>query len=268
MAQEITTDIWDRLYHGESFDDIFDLYLETCKLSILSGLEIDKAKKEFVIDTAKEIAKIRAVRKQNQSDEKNIKPKFFAHIAKQKGYYNPKRKIYVSHNTSMDYLQQCINSFRSQKKGMPKKIEFLEFSDIICKENFCYKNVNNTQISDILKSVDTLNSKISAIYSDILTSKSEKHIASAVVRQDFVEKLGTEKFNNDTMVALLQTIEKEENQKYRRLLFYTLFGYPNTSFYSVIKQSRSVLDIIMKDNFADDISIFGETFAKKHTIIA
>lgn len=268
LAQEITTDIWDKLYHGSTFNDVSDLYLETCKLSILSGLEIDKAKKEFVIDAAKEISKIRALRKTHQIDDKNVKPKFFAHIAKQKGYYNPQRKVYVNHHTAMDYLQQCVNSFRIKKNGMPKKIDFLEFSDIIFQENFRYKNVNDTQISNVLKSVDNLNLQISAIYNDQSTSKSEKHIVVASLRQEFIESLGTQKFNNDTMVALLQTIEKKENQKYRRLLFYTLFGYPNTSFYSIIKQSRSVLDVIMKDPSADDIAIFGETFAKKHTKIA
>lgn len=268
LAQEITTDIWDRLYRGASFEDVFNLYLETCKLSILSGIEIDKAKKEFVIDSTKEISKIRTERKKNQIDDKIVKPKFFAHIAKQKGYYNPQRKKYISHYTSMDYLQQCVNSFRNCKKGMPQKIEFVEFSDIIDKENFRYKNVNDAQISEVLKSVDRLRSQVSAIYDDKLTTKAEKHTLSASLRQDFITTLGMKKFNDDTMIALLQTIEKKENQKYRRLLFYTLFGYPNTSFYNVIKQSRSVLDVVMKDNFSQDIFIFGETFAKKHTEIA
>lgn len=242
LAQEITTEIWDKIYYGASFEDIFGLYLDTCKLSILSGIEIDKAKKEFVVNSARELSKIKQARKKNQIDNKSIKPKFFAHIAKQKGFYNPQRKAYINHHTSMDYLQQCVNSYRLTRSGKAGKNEFISFSESVNYENFNYDNVYDRQVSDLLKEVHTLDNYIKSIYGNNSLSKTDKFKISSSARQQFVESLGKAKFNHDTMLAILKAIEKPENKKYHTLLFYSLFGYPNTSFYDAIKLSQTKID--------------------------
>ena len=259
LAQEITTDIWNKLYEGASFDEIFGLYLETCKLSILSGIEIDKAKKEFVIDSAREISKIRLARKENQIDNKSVKPKFFAHIAKQKGYYNPQRKAYINHHTSMDYLQQCVNAFRLSRNGKTGKNEFISFSETINYEGFNYDNVYDKQVSSLLDSVYSLDGYISNVYKSNTLSKSEKFKITSAARQEFVETLGTMEFNRDTMLAILKTIEKPENKKYHSLLFYSLFGYPNTSFYRAVKQSQSKIEELSLSPCGEFL-LFGTTF--------
>lgn len=252
LAQELNTEIWDKIYHGASLDDVMPLYLDTCKLSILSGIEIDKAKKEFIINSSKELEKIRVARRDNKVDGKSIKPKFFAHVAKQKGYYNPEKKAYIKHHTSMDYLQQCVNSYRLKRDGNNYKNKFISFSDVIDKKNFHYERVKDKQIVSVLNRVDSLRKSISLIYSNKNLSSVARNTLACDVRQNFIEELGNENFNNDTMIALLQTIEKPENRKYKRLLFYTLFGYPNTSFYDVIINSKDVANY----NSCSGITIF------------
>ena len=261
LAQELNTQIWDRLYKGEDYKNIEYLYFDTCKLSILSGIEIDKAKKEFIINSAKELSKIRS-NNSFKKGSKSIKPNFFAHISKQKGYYNPEKKAYIRHNTSMDYLQQCVNVFRYDKTGRPQKNAFILFSDIIKKDNFDYTHVKDREIVKALDEIHTLNQSLSAIYSDCNLSKTEQHNLAVVTRQDFVEYIGTINFNPDTMIALLQNIEKDENKKIRRLLFYTLFGYPNTSFYDVIIQSKGEISIIKPCEGLSDIHIYDQFFTK------
>lgn len=250
LAQELNTRIWDKLYCGASLDDVMGLYLDTCKLSILSGIEIDKAKKEFTIDCGKELRSIRQKHK-ILLEQKYVKPKFFAHISKQKGYYSPDKKAYIKHHTAMDYLQQCVNSYnhRSYREGNKS---YISFSSILNKSYFHYDRVKDKQIVDVLNRVDSLNRAISKIYMNPNKSSLEKNNEVKIMRQSFVEQIGKEKFDYSTMIALLIAIEKPENRKYKRLLFYTLFGYPNTSFYNVILHSKTTLA-----NDTSGISLFG-----------
>lgn len=262
LSQELNTMIWELLYRGYSIDDniIQNIYFDICKLSIMSGLEIDKAKKEFIIDSAKELKKIRK-KYDNIQDGKRVKPNFFAHIAKQKGYYTPDTRIYPKFNTSMDYLQSIINSFRLSKNGKPKVLKFIDFSEIIKQDTFNYDNVNDRMISAILNKIDNMNQQLSAIYTNEFLSNQEKYFITQDIRQETIEYINNINFNQDTMIALLKTIEKDENKKIKRLIFYMLFGYPNSSFYDVVTKSREKMQILIQDN-SGNVDIFNEKFKK------
>ena len=54
--------------------DISDIYIDACKLAVLSGIEIDKAKRSFNIDGINELVKIRTKYKDYH------KPMFFKDI--------------------------------------------------------------------------------------------------------------------------------------------------------------------------------------------
>lgn len=259
LSQELNSDIWDQMAKGATYQDIEKEYLDVCKLSIMSGIEIDKAKKEFVIDNGTELMDIRA-RWQKVVDGKTIKPNFFAHIARKKGYYNPQKKNYKKHKTSMDYLQQCVNSYRMSSRKIGTQSDLIPFSSVINKQGFNYENVRDKDIYNVLSLIEETNKTISAIYTDVSLEKQEQHIEAKRIRQDFIEDIGELILNRDTMIALLQTIEKPENSRYWRFLFYTFFGYPNTSFYKVIKSSIGEIDEIEQ---SDDGEIV--IYAQKHT---
>ena len=88
--------------------------------------EIDKAKKEFDVNAELEIKKIKAKHIEKTDDGKMVKPEFLGYIAKTKGYYNPEKKCYRYHDTTMDYLVKIISSSRSRKSGAKS---FIPFSD-------------------------------------------------------------------------------------------------------------------------------------------
>lgn len=260
VSQELNTMVWDMLSGGCSLQDVHDIYLDICKLSIMSNIEIDKAKKEFVIDNGKELDKIRSAH-ERVIDGKKVKPNFFGHLARRKGYYDSSKKIYKKHKTSMDYLQTCVNSFRMSREGRIAKKQFIPFSDVIDQEGFDYSRVYDREIANVLEGVERLRAQSAAIYDDPLMSPSSKHQLANTIRQEYIESLGEKVFNRDTMIALLKLIEKDENKKYKRLIFYTLFGYPNTSFYNVIIQSHEKIPEIIEDSLGT-IEIFGKKFAK------
>lgn len=108
LSQIANSILWNRVNKGASFDDVKDLYFEISKLDVMSNIEIDKAKREYPIDSGAEIDKIRNSIITQDSNGRRIMPKFFSVIEKSKGYYDSERKQYKKHETAMDYLQAII----------------------------------------------------------------------------------------------------------------------------------------------------------------
>ena len=161
----------------------------------------------------------------------------------------------------MDYLQECVNKYSLCRVDKVGKNRFLSFSEIVNKSGFYYANVYDKTVYEILTEVDKRNEYMSYVFNDSNLTSEEKHNEISDVRQEFIESIGQWDINRNTMIALLQTIEKEENKKYYRLLFYCLFGYPNTDFYKVIKDSSDKLENLQM--FDDgNISLFGYNFRK------
>lgn len=107
LSQILNSIYWDSINHGATFDDMKDLYYEISKLDVMSNIEIDKAKREYPIDSATEIKRIRQ-KFLESDDNKKVIPYFFSVIERDKGYYDTKRKKYLKHETAMDYMQQAI----------------------------------------------------------------------------------------------------------------------------------------------------------------
>ena len=258
-SQIIGTMIWNAMSNESTYDDIKDMYLDVCMLSIISNVAIDLAKKEFVVDIGKELRSIKAKYKLKGIDDKSVQPYFFSHIAKQKGYYNPDRKEYRKFKTSMDYLQECVNSYNASRKGKVDKNNFLPFSDVVNRRRFRYEYVNDKTVYEVLTGAEELHNNIIRIMSDATLSSEEQRARVRERKQEYTEKIGEWDFNTHTMIALLQAIEKEENKQYQRLLFYSLFGYPNTSFYRVIKESVEKLPEIQECD-TGNLTIYGKHF--------
>ena len=105
LSQLLNSIYWHRMSENAPAKELADIYMDICTLSVMSGIEIDKAKKVFEIDSEEELAKIR-----NKYKGKTF-PEFFTYIDKLK---STKRKIkrsgYTKYNCSMDRLYgQIVN---------------------------------------------------------------------------------------------------------------------------------------------------------------
>lgn len=259
LSQVLNSIIWDRLADGAKLQDIDDIYLDVCKLSILSGIAIDRAKREFVINDAREIKKIRNKYHIETDDGKQINPNFFKHISMLKGYYNPEKKAYLKHDTAMDYLISSVNSFRAARRGKVKQNEFIEFSEMINKDLLDYGQINYKQIKQITALVDKMTADIATIYSDTKNIDSVKHNDADAVRQECVEKIGKMAINPSTMITMLRTLEKPEHAHHKKIIMYILFSYPNTSFFDVLIKSKQPISHI-EECSDGNISIYGVKF--------
>ncbi len=60
LSQKLNSLIWDKIHKGESEEKIKEIYGDVCKLAVLSGLEIDKAKRAYdIVNAGKELIALR-----------------------------------------------------------------------------------------------------------------------------------------------------------------------------------------------------------------
>lgn len=262
LSQELNTKLWDKLNNGSSFEDVAELYYDIAKLDVMSCIEIDKAKKEFIVDNIAEMKKIRKKYNTTDDDGRMIKPNFFGYLARNKGYYNSKKKNYKKHDTSMDYLQKLLNQFQLNRKNKKDK-SFIKFHEIFDKSKYSSKYIKYQQVKRIVTLIRDLNEKRKVIYSDDTYDSKTKYTMLAEKKQELIEYIGNIKLSNSTMYYLLTLIEKPEYSDISKLIFNTLFGYPNTDFYKLIEENIEKLPVLIEDS-KGEITIYNQKYTKKY----
>ena len=261
LAQELNSLLWDKMYNGASYDDIKELYYDICQLDVMSNIEIDKAKKEFDINNSREIRKIREKYKSELSDEDEKKkmPHFFSHISRQKGYYNPDRKHYCKCNTSMDYLQTIINSFRIKN---PYKKDWLPFVAILDNSKFRASNVNQKQINKIYSILKKYTNDRKAVFASDL-DKDDRFSKMHLLYENLLADINGEMIGFSTLYRLLSSLEDKDNTQIKNILLQVLYLCGNKSFVEAIISSQSEIDSL--EPGGNDIKLFniGYKIAKK-----
>lgn len=266
LSQELNSLLWDKMYHGDSYDDIKELYYDICQLDVMSGIEIDKAKKEFIINNSKELDKLRAkyddfVREYEEDENGELirgrkkMPHFFSHISKQKGYYNPDKKHYCKYHTTMDYLQTIINGFKI--KNSYKK-DWLPFVTILDNSSFRASNVNQKQINKVYSILKKYINDRKNIFATDLDLKEDKNEKVLKLKEDLIADIEAETIGFSTMYRLLSSLEDKENSQIKNILLEVLFLCGNKSFNKAIIESKK--PILQLENDGDDITLFNIGF--------
>lgn len=253
LSQELNSMLWDRMYNGDTYNDVKDLYYDICQLDVMSGIEIDKAKKEFDVNITKELDKIREKYKDELSDEYSKKkiPHFFAHIARQKGYYNPTKKNYSKYNTSMDYLQTIVNGFRIKT---PYRKDWLPFVSILDNSKFYSTHVNQNQINKVYGTLKKYISERKNIFGSDM-DRDDKFASAQLLYSNLIADIESESFGFSTLYRLLTSLEDKENAQIKNTLLKILYLCGNESFKDAI--IRSSAEIEQLEDGGDDIKLFG-----------
>ena len=260
LSQELNSLLWDKMYHGASYDDIKELYYDICQLDVMSGIEIDKAKKEFDIDNGKELDKLREKykpflleTKTNKDGDEVIKkkmPHFFSHISRQKGYYNPEKKDYCKYHTSMDYLQTIVNGFKIKN---PYKKDWLPFVAVLDNGRFRTSDVNQNQINKIYSILKRYISDRKNIFGSEL-DREDKNEKSQLLYNNLVSDIDSEIIGFSTLFRLLSSLEDKENSQIKNTLLKILYSCGNESFNKAIIQSSSEIEQL--ELGGNDIELF------------
>ena len=254
LSQQLNSLFWQHIYDGQSFNENKELYHDICKLAVLSGIEIDKAKKEYEVDVCKEINQIKEkykIVKKSESKtgdivEKVVKPMFFKMITKENGYELSERHFYKYFHTPMDYLQKRISKFNFYQ-SRESKDEILPFSSLV-KETIVPtgQGYYYAQKDRIISIVRDTNKKLKELYKDYDDkSKDERQeikVIASDIKQECVEYINNMSICDATMYLLLTSLDKKENKDVKRRIFLTLFGTPNKTFFRMIQDNQGTIN--------------------------
>ena len=258
LAQELNTMIWSVLNGGGKMEDVRELYMDVSRLNVLSNIEIDKAKREFNIDSRREIETIKKKHLTRAKDGRMIKPAFFATIARTKGYYDPRRKTYRQHATTMDYLQRACRTRVEVNPGG----KYLPFSALIEPMAYSKDAVNKEQCRRVIGLIRNTRQEIRRVWADETMTRTDRYMIYAGLRQECIDRISAERFNSHTIYRLLRSIEYPDNTDICQTLFSYLFGIPNESFFERIRESATPIGVL---ELCEDgeIELYGRRFTQK-----
>ena len=262
LSQELNTKLWDALNSGADFSEYEELYCEIAQLDVLSNIEIDKAKREYAVDSVAEIKRLRKKYEIRDDDGRQVKPNFFGKIARMKGYYDSVGKNYRFHNTTMDFLQHSLNSYRTSYAYT----SFIPFSELLVNDAYLQKSVSYSQVERILEFVRDMRSKIRAVWdgTDENLDNYGKAILVHEIRQEYINYIKSLRISPHTAYRLMLAIEEPQNKDISRTLVYTLFSAPNQCFLDLIEQSRTPISTLTEvSDGLWDVEIYGFHFRRE-----
>lgn len=300
LSQELNSILWDRINKGASVDDVMELYCDISQLDVMSNLEIDSAKRENPANNTRELQLLK--KKYDVRDKKNrhVRPLFFKYIDGYKGYrddyhvyveqddefqklfktdkYKDAQTIkkesanniviergrmsYLKHETSMDYLQKCINRFyvpRDKEANHGLSYMLVPISDTKGE----YQKDVEQQIVEIAREAKK---DINSLWNDNEYTNKQKRDKANEIREKFAVVLQEIQINEKTMRRLLGKLE-EEYSDVARFLFFSLLeqvrGFMLSGFHQIIQKSVSPVSVLRED-VDGDIQIYDFHYLKTH----
>ena len=246
LSQKLNSIIWDRLNSNDSFESIKEVYEDVCKLAVLSGIEIDKAKRSFNINTSKELRKI------TEKYKKYERPNFLISLDKKTAEKHNRKneKInldeskYKTYNTAMSYIYNLVKEidFRAKKA---KKTEYIPISSMLTVKG----KPNSTayaQKTKILKMCDDYILQRTALQAKLKDADSDE---KKVIYQDIRnmdEKCFKEMSIKVVDEKLIELVIKDlEKNSIRDWHLYAPF-FKNEKFINILKDSKEPLKKIIE----------------------
>lgn len=265
LSQELNSLMWDIvLKSGESvesqYEFIKEIYYDVCQLDVMSNIEIDKAKKEYPVDTTRELKRMRKKYEQllTMSDGRKRMPYFLGFIAETKDYKNTDRKDYQKYDTSMDYLHDCVNGKRSRKS---KGSQFMPLADIFKPSNYDWKLVNVRHVDKIIQLASDADRYIKFVSCSSLPQEDKKYFIQRT-KDNLLFDINRLKINEHTMYRVLWNMDREKDAAIKHMLFFVLFNYKNNILTDVLKQYDK-LNTFLSEEPDGNIVIYGYKFSKK-----
>lgn len=253
LSQELNSLLWHKLNETGSFDEVAGIYEDIAKLDVLSNIEIDRAKREYAVDSSREMKKIRQKYKMKTDDGKKIKPRFFAHISRAKGYYNPIRNEYVAHRTTMDYLDSQVKSWRIKPVYLRKRTlrDFVPLSQVWSLPYYSRAKVRDHQVDKIIALVQNTQNRLSGLRAKIKIEY-DQDIKRRYARRmdDVIAEAVKDLFRinptRSTIYWLMTQMDEPEYKDIRFLFLKLLFGHPTENFRRFLREAATGISIIRR----------------------
>lgn len=250
LSQKLNSIIWNEMHGGAPIDKILDIYNDVCKLAVLSGLEIDKAKRAYDnVNVGKELSVLR--KKYNRPA-----PIFFKEID-EKGKDNE----YEFYDTAMDYIYQAVKKFNFQK-GKRKRINYMPISWVVGDKTTSDNATDYRHRDKIIEICEEYRTRIDRLYMEL-------RIADDQEREVIYDRIAEEKAERDRQVSKWLTSEN--------VLIFVVRHYEKNRpsdwrIYAPIVNSHHFKDFMLKggspigfveENENGSIVVYGKKFARK-----
>lgn len=251
LSQKLNSILWDKLNGGSDYESIQGIYEDVCKLAVLSGIEIDKAKRAYdKVNVSKEIKKIANM-------HNVISPEFFKEID---FGYGIKERNYIFYNAPMEYVYRCVKDI-DYRKGKDKEISYRAISDMLKEPAPKSTSTVYEHRDKVIAICKEFEKKLDFLYSELRRADDdEKDYLYAKIKQtkdkrnEEVKELLSEEY---VLYLILKEYEKETGENwhlYAPLLESELFK-------SMLVQSKVKMQkVVEKDD--GEYDLYGLKFAK------
>lgn len=127
LSQFLNSLYWDKLAHNASEEELEPLYCDICKLAVLSGMEIDKAKRLYPVSAAGILGDLRRYKDEYKRKNDNKIPEFFARITEVESKDASSKNARL--DTAMSFVYDCVKSDKVRASGI-KSVRYTELFDI------------------------------------------------------------------------------------------------------------------------------------------
>ena len=250
LSQKLNSIIWNEMHGGAPNEKILDIYNDVCKLAVLSGLEIDKAKRAYDnVNVGKELSALR--KKYNRPA-----PIFFKEIDE-----NQKENEYAFYDTAMDYIYQAVKKFNFQK-GKRKRINYMPISWVVGDKTTSDNATDYRHRDKIIEICEEYRTRIDRLYMELRTADDQE-------REVIYDRIAEEKAERDRQVSKWLTSEN--------VLIFVVRHYEKNRpsdwrIYAPIVNSHHFKDFMLKggspigfveENENGSIVVYGKKFARK-----
>lgn len=188
LSQKLNSIIWNEIHHGAPVEKILEIYNDVCKLAVLSGLEIDKAKRAYDnVNVGKELSALR--KKYNRPA-----PIFFKEIDEKQ-----KESEYAFYDTAMDYIYQAVRAFNFQK-GKNKKVRYMPISWMVGEKTTSDNATDYRHRDKIIEICEEYRTIINRLYMELRSADEQE-------REVIYDRIADEKVERDKKVSKWLTSE-------------------------------------------------------------
>lgn len=251
LSQKLNSILWDKLNSGEYPENVQNIYKDVCKLAVLSGIEIDKAKRAYdSVRVSKEIDII--AKKYNAAA-----PEFFQEIVVSDSKREKKHTFY---DAPMEYVYKSVKGI-DYRTGKDKQKTYIAISDMLKEPETKSTSTVYDKKRKIINACEEYEQKLKLLYQDLrLADEDEKDIIYAKIKQtkDKRNKQVKELLSEEYVLYLvIKDYEKEERENWH--IYAPLLE--NELFKKMLKASKEKMpQVIQKDD--GEYDLYGLKFTK------
>ena len=249
LSQKLNSILWDEIYKGADEENILAIYSDICKLAVLSGLEIDKAKRTFEdIRVSKELT---ALRKKYARPL----PQFFAEIDERK------TKQYAFYHTAMDYLYVQVKKLHF-RKGREQCGDYRPISSNLAYD-ICSGNATEYRHKDkIVQIIDESRAAVNRLYQMIRTADEQErevlYEQIADIRAERDKQVARWLTNENVLILVLRHYEKNSAADWR--IYAALINHPVFTELLWELYDGTALQVVEDEN--GEYTLYGRKFTK------